>query len=162
MLLSPIRYHKTPWGDRESSGAALLPGLCSFFLLASITGCDAQIEFTLPNDVVELTSQNLQHEVFEPGQVVLVDFWAPWCVPCIAMAPDVAQVARDFSGRATVAKLNIDDYPDIAETFAVSRVPTVLILRSGELVKRRSGAQTHADMEKLLRSVLSKSGSFVE
>lgn len=78
------------------------------------------------------------------------------------MAPDVAQVARDFSGRATVAKLNIDDYPDIAETFAVSSVPTVLILRNGKVIKRRSGAQTHADREQLLRAVLSKSASSVE
>jgi thioredoxin 2 len=72
-------------------------------------------------------------------QPVLVEFWAPWCRPCRPIQPAVEQAAREFAGRLTVVAVNIDAAPAIARRFDVKAIPTLLLLRGGREVARRTG-----------------------
>lgn len=71
---------------------------------------------------------------------VLVDLWAPWCGPCRMVAPGVERAATEFAGRLKVVKVNVDDAPGVSVRFSVQGVPTLLVLRDGELVARQVGA----------------------
>jgi thioredoxin 1 len=72
---------------------------------------------------------------------VIVDFWAEWCGPCKMIAPTLEEIATEQGGRLTVAKLNVDDNPDTARRFEVMSIPTLLVFKGGEPVKRLVGAK---------------------
>lgn len=102
--------------------------------------------------VVELTDRNWDAEVLEAQQPVLVDFWAPWCPPCRALAPLIDQVALEFAGRVRVAKLNVDEAGSLAHRYDVRSIPTLLVFRHGRLVERHVGALSRPDLVHLLES----------
>jgi thioredoxin 2 len=80
-------------------------------------------------------------EVVEQSPIpVLVDLWAPWCGPCRMVTPALEQVARDLAGRVKLAKVNVDTAPRISGRFSVQAVPTLLLVRDGEVIARQAGA----------------------
>jgi thioredoxin 1 len=79
--------------------------------------------------------------------VVLVDFWAPWCGPCTAIAPTLTALAADGH---QIVKVNVDDHPSIAQQHQISSIPTLLILRDGVLINRHTGAAPRHQIEQLL------------
>ena len=98
--------------------------------------------------------QHFTAETFEQavtgGQVVLVDFWAPWCGPCRMIAPVIEQVAEEFAGRAAVGKVNVDEEPELAQRFSVMSIPTLIVLKDGKLVEQAVGARGKADVAAML------------
>ena len=82
--------------------------------------------------------------------VVLVDFWAEWCAPCRRIAPTVDQLAEDYSGRVTVAKMNIDDNPHTAPRFMVRGIPTLLLFKDGELKETIVGMANKEDLVRVI------------
>ncbi len=94
--------------------------------------------------------------VLQASVPVLVDFWAPWCGPCHAVAPVLDRLARDFAGRLRVAKVNVDENPHYAGLYGVQGIPTLLFVRNGQVVERLVGAMPEnylrAKVEQLLRS----------
>lgn len=86
-----------------------------------------------------VTSDTFKHEVLESDKPVLVDFWAAWCQPCIAMEPTIEAVAKEYEGKLEVAKLNVDEHPDIAQSFDVMSIPTMFIFKNGQPVGRLIG-----------------------
>ncbi|BCX04292.1 MAG: hypothetical protein KatS3mg053_2230 [Candidatus Roseilinea sp.] len=90
---------------------------------------------------ITLSDATFDQIVGRSNKPVLVDFWAPWCGPCRMVAPTVEQLAREFAGRAVVAKLNVDDNPRTAERFNVRGIPTLMIFKEGRPVERLVGVQ---------------------
>jgi len=87
---------------------------------------------------VELTNGNFEATIAEG--VTMVDFWAPWCGPCRMIAPVVEELAEDFEGKATIAKVNTDEEQEIAVKFGIRSIPTILFFKNGEVVDQMIGA----------------------
>ena len=101
---------------------------------------------------VVLTDTSFDQMIGASAQPVLVDFWAPWCGPCRMVAPVVERLAREFAGRALVAKLNVDENPRTAQRFGISGIPALYIFKRGRVVERLVGAQP----ESVLRQALAR------
>ena len=102
--------------------------------------------------VHELDDATFQDGINRGARPVLVDFWAPWCPPCRALAPTIEAITEQFDGRADVAKLDIDQNPETAAAHRIRSIPTVLIFRDGHLVDRITGLQPRARYERALEA----------
>ena len=98
--------------------------------------------------VKTLTDSNFDDE--KKSGVLLVDFWAEWCGPCRRLGPTVDALATEFDGRATVAKLNVDENPTIPERYAVRGIPTLLLFKEGELTETIVGLRGKEDIAKMI------------
>ncbi len=80
------------------------------------------------------TARTFEKEVLQSDQPVLVDFWAPWCPPCMMLKPEVERLAAELRGRARIAFINVDEQPELANMFGVSSIPALMILKNGKQV----------------------------
>lgn len=106
---------------------------------------------------IEVTDATFGTEIDRSPGLTVVDCWAPWCMPCLALAPAIDQIAQHFAGRARVAKLNVEDSPHAAARLAVRSLPTLLFFRDGVLLDRIVGlvprSEIAARIERHLRTV---------
>lgn len=102
-------------------------------------------------------SETFGSEVLHADQPVLVDFWAPWCGPCLAVAPVIDEVAADYEGRARVVKVNIDEAQDLATEFNIASIPCFLVFNEGKVQSRTVGAIQKAQLASLLDAQLERS-----
>jgi len=86
--------------------------------------------------------------------VVVVDCWAPWCMPCLMVAPIVAELARDYTGKIVFCKLNVDENQSVAMEYGIRSIPTLLVLQNGELVDQIIGAMPKGDLENRITEYL--------
>jgi thioredoxin 1 len=89
---------------------------------------------------IELTGAEFDVAIEGRAGLTLVDFWAPWCAPCRAVAPILDQLAHEYAERLSIVKVNVDDDPRIAARFGIHSIPTLLLFRAGEVVHRMVGA----------------------
>lgn len=88
---------------------------------------------------IEVTDASFQADVLDSELPVLVDFWAPWCGPCKAIAPHLETLAQEFAGRLTVAKVNVDHHNRYAGQFGIRGIPALLLFKNGELIDQLNG-----------------------
>ncbi|HEX6177426.1 MAG TPA: thioredoxin [Thermoanaerobaculia bacterium] len=100
--------------------------------------------------VQHVTDADFEKSVLQSQKPTLVDFWAPWCGPCRIIGPIVEELAPQYQGRATMAKVNVDDNPMIAQRFGITSIPTLMIFKGGKLVDRAVGAMPKGELQKFI------------
>ena len=103
---------------------------------------------------IELNSNNFKEEVLESSIPVLIDLWAPWCMPCRMITPIVEQLAEDNQGKLKVCKLNTDENQDIAARYGIQGIPTLLFFKGGQEVDRLVGVTPKPIIQKKIDALL--------
>jgi len=102
---------------------------------------------------IVVTDATFEQEVEKSSLPVLIDCWAPWCAPCLMLAPSIAQLAEEMVGRVKFAKLNVDENLQTAAKFGIMSIPTMLIFKDGKVVDRLVGVQPKAAIERKLTNL---------
>ena len=95
----------------------------------------------MADEILTLSDATFDETIAGADTPVLVDFWAEWCGPCKMIAPTLAEIANEQKGKLAIGKLNVDDNPDTARRFDVMSIPTLLVFKDGQQVKRLVGAK---------------------
>jgi thioredoxin 1 len=103
---------------------------------------------------LHVTGEEFDSVVLGAETPAVVDFWAEWCGPCHAIAPSVTQLATEFEGRAVVAKLNADDYPEILMRYGIMGIPTLIYFKGGQEVDRVVGVTSYNNLKGRLEKAL--------
>jgi thioredoxin 1 len=108
------------------------------------------------NMEINVTDANFSTEVLESGVPVLVDFWAEWCGPCRMIAPAIGEIAREYAGSLKVCKVNVEEAPKTASEYGVMNIPTIMILKGGQVVDKAVGALPKKDIVAKIDAHVSK------
>ena len=100
---------------------------------------------------MEFTSANFTEEVLNSPIPVMVDFWAPWCMPCKMLAPTLEELAEEANGAYKVGKVNVDAEPALAAQFGIMNIPTVLVFKNGQVVEKSVGLVQKSQLADLLK-----------
>ena len=110
---------------------------------------------TTENSAIKnITDENFEEEVLQSDQVVLVDFWAPWCGPCLAIAPTLEELATEYEGRVTIAKMNVDENANVPVTYGVRSIPFLGCFKGGEMQETIIGNQPKDKLKEVLDKCL--------
>jgi thioredoxin 1 len=105
-------------------------------------------------DVQAVSDDTFEAEVLKSATPVLIDFWAPWCGPCRAIAPVVEELARDYAGKVKVLKMNVDDNPRTPQQYGVRGIPNLILFQNGQVKQQITGAVPKAQLVRAITSVV--------
>lgn len=106
------------------------------------------------SNAISLTASDFSDKVANNPGVVLVDFWASWCGPCMMLAPVIDEVASDYAGRADVLKVNVDEEAALAAKFGIMSIPTLIVFKNGEVFDKLVGVVPKEKIASVLESAL--------
>jgi len=98
----------------------------------------------------EVNDANFDAEVLQCDLPVLVDFWAPWCGPCRAIAPVIEELSRELSGQVKVAKMNVDENSKTPSHFGIRAIPTLILFKKGEVLEQLTGAASKISIKEMI------------
>lgn len=104
--------------------------------------------------MADVTDQNFQDQVLKSTKPVLVDFWAPWCGPCRMVSPVVEELGEEYKDKITVAKVNVDDNPQVSGQYGIMSIPTLMVFKNGQPVKSTIGAQPKEALKQMVDEAL--------
>jgi thioredoxin 1 len=105
------------------------------------------------SNAIAITSANWKTEVLDSAQAVLVDFWAPWCGPCRAIAPILDELSAELAGKMKVVKVNVDENQELAGQFGIRTIPTLLVIKGGT-VQSQMGPMSKAALKSKIEQYL--------
>ncbi|MFH1844244.1 MAG: thioredoxin [bacterium] len=108
----------------------------------------------MADNVKEITDDSFDTEVIKSELPIVVDFWAPWCQPCKQIGPFMAEFAETYSGRLTVAKMDIQEHSQAATKFGIRSIPALLFFKDGNVVESMIGAHPKAKIQEVIDRVL--------
>jgi thioredoxin 1 len=108
----------------------------------------------MADTALHLTEASFDTELGKHEEVLMVDFWAEWCAPCRAIAPTLEELALESAGKASLAKVNVDEHPGLAARYGVRSIPTILFIKHGTVVDQVVGAVPKAQLKKKLDAIL--------
>lgn len=101
--------------------------------------------------VIKVTSKNFEEEVSKSNVPVLLDFWASWCGPCKMVSPIVDAVAEEVEGRVKVGKINVDEEQELAKSFSIMSIPTLIVINNGKLVNQAVGVRSKEEILDMIK-----------
>ncbi len=104
--------------------------------------------------VLHISDDNFQKEVIESDKPVMVDFWASWCGPCLALAPIIDEIAEAYSDKIKICKLNVDENQKTAMQYGIKGIPTILFFKNGQVVEQSVGLVPKDYLEDLIKKVI--------
>ena len=104
--------------------------------------------------IVQLDDASFESEVISSDKPVLVDFWAPWCGPCKALAPVIDEISDEYVDKLKVGKVNVDENPEISMKFGIRSIPTLMVFKDGEVQDQIIGAVPKSEIENVLQKVV--------
>ena len=108
----------------------------------------------MSDNVYEFTDQNFETDVQESDLPVLIDFWAVWCGPCKAIAPVLEEIAKEYKGKIKVGKVDVDKNQGTASRYGVRSIPTLLVMKNGEIINQLVGAVPKSNITDILDDIL--------
>ena len=108
----------------------------------------------MSSNTKEFKEDSFKIDVLDSIKPVLVDFWAEWCGPCKMLTPTINEIADQYSGRAIIGKLNVDDNPSIASDYGIRSIPSLLFFKGGKVQNQIMGAVSKSDIEKALNEII--------
>jgi thioredoxin 1 len=106
------------------------------------------------SDEMKVTTATFDAEVVKSAIPVVADFWAEWCGPCRMIAPVLKELAKDYKDKLKIAKINVDEEPDLASRFGIQSIPTLLFFKGGQMVKQQIGAVPRPVLEKIVKELV--------
>ena len=106
----------------------------------------------MSDKIVHLSDAAFEQDVLESAKPVLVDYWAEWCGPCKMIAPILEDIAKEYDGRVTIAKLNIDENPSTPQKYGIRGIPTLMLFKNGALEATKVGALSKSQLAAFLDS----------
>jgi len=103
---------------------------------------------------IEVTDGNFEEVVLKSDKPVIVDFWAEWCGPCRMVSPVMEEISKEFSGKAVVAKCDVDSNPQVTSKFGIRNIPTVLFFKNGKVADKQVGAVPKSNFVSKLNALL--------
>jgi thioredoxin 1 len=107
----------------------------------------------MAKDIIEIGDSNFESEVLQSVKPVLVDFWAPWCGPCRAIAPIVEELAKDFGDKVKFTKCNVDENPTTPTKYGIKSIPTLIFFKDGEIQDKIIGIVAKSRLEEMISQV---------
>ncbi len=104
--------------------------------------------------IQNVSDTSFNEDVLNSDKPVLVDYWAAWCGPCKAIAPILDEIAEQYAGRVTIAKLNVDENPETASKFGIRGIPTLMLFKNGEPAETKVGAISKSQLQEFLDNSL--------